>query len=44
MTYSLNCDTCDFVRTVDDEGNAYVLARDHEREHGAHFVMIESER
>lgn len=42
MGFILDCDTCDFGRTVDDEGEAYVLSKEHESEHGGHFVLIET--
>lgn len=42
VEYALACDTCDFVCMVDEQNRAYVLARDHEREHGSHFVLIET--
>lgn len=42
MEYALNCDTCDYRETVGDENRAYSMARDHERERGSHFVVIET--
>lgn len=41
MPYSLDCDTCDFIRTVDDEVDAYAAAKEHESEHPNHFVFME---
>lgn len=41
MAYTLDCDTCDFGCSVDEEERAYERAIAHEREHGAHFVFIE---
>lgn len=42
MPYSLDCDSCGFTQTVDAEPETYVIARDHERDHPDHFVMIET--
>lgn len=41
LPFALECDTCDFVRHVDDEVDAYTAAKDHESEHGDHFVYVE---
>lgn len=40
MGYALGCLDCGFEREVDDESRAYALARDHERDHGDHSVLI----
>lgn len=42
MEFRLECDTCGFDRTTDDELRAYGLAKEHEAEHGEHFVLIET--
>ncbi len=42
MPYALDCDTCGFTRTVDEEARTYVLAKDHEGANPDHFVMIET--
>lgn len=42
MEYVLDCDSCGFDRIVDDDQRAYGLAKDHESEHGEHFVLIET--
>lgn len=43
MQYELDCDTCDFAQTVEEEGETYPRAKDHEAEHPTHFVFITSE-
>lgn len=42
MTFALKCDSCEFADTVEDEGRAYTLARDHEADETTHFVGIET--
>lgn len=42
MEYRLQCDTCDFDRHVDENGRAYTLAKEHERDHGNQFVLMET--
>lgn len=41
MTYSLDCDTCQFARSIAGEVNAYSIAKEHESEHPEHFVFME---
>lgn len=40
MTFDLDCDTCEFARTVETESSAYDGAKRHEQEHPSHFVLI----
>lgn len=42
MAYTLTCDSCEFDLGVDEEVRAYSNAKEHEAEHPAHFVFIES--
>lgn len=42
MEYRLKCDTCGYDRRIDEERRAYGLAREHEAEHGEHFVLIQT--
>lgn len=42
MEYHLSCDTCDFDRQIDENGWAYTLAKEHEEEHGNHFVLMQT--
>lgn len=42
VEYLLDCDTCGFDRTVEDEQRAYGLAKEHETDYGDHFVLIET--
>lgn len=44
MAFTLRCDSCEFADSVDDEHTAYTRTRDHELEHGSHFVLIETEQ
>lgn len=41
MAYSVECDTCEFMREINDEVTAYSVAKDHEAEYAGHFVMME---
>jgi len=41
MTYSLNCDTCEFTREMAKEEATYSVAKEHETEFPDHFVFIE---
>lgn len=41
MTYSVDCDTCDYVREFADEVTAYAAAKEHEAEQPDHFVFME---
>jgi hypothetical protein len=41
MTYSLDCDSCEFQREIADEEATYSVAKDHETEFPDHFVFIE---
>lgn len=40
MGFELICDSCEYVRTMEDEPGAYARARDHETDHPTHFVFI----
>lgn len=40
MEYQLDCDTCDYVHVVEEEGDTYLHAKDHEEDHPSHFVII----
>ncbi|AGB31498.1 hypothetical protein C488_13543 [Natrinema pellirubrum DSM 15624] len=40
MVYQLRCDGCDFEREHADWADANRDARDHEAEHGDHWVRI----
>lgn len=41
MAHTLECDTCDFERTIDDEVDAHAAATEYESEHPDHFVVME---
>lgn len=41
MEYHLRCDTCDFDRHISDNGRPYTMAKEHERDHDNHFVLME---
>jgi hypothetical protein len=38
MIFTLDCDSCEFEQSVEDEADGYAAAR--EREHPSHFVFI----
>lgn len=38
---AVTCDSCPFRRELADSLEAHRLARDHEREHSAHFVSLQ---
>lgn len=40
MAFELDCDTCEFNRTVESESAAYDSAKSHESDHPNHFVFI----
>jgi hypothetical protein len=42
VPFDLDCDTCDFNRTVDAQRSAFSAAKDHESDHPDHFVLIYS--
>lgn len=42
MKYNLNCDSCDYEETAVVDERADALAKQHESEHGDHFVLIET--
>lgn len=42
MEYRLDCDSCEFARYTDDIMEADNIARQHEVEHGDHFVIFET--
>lgn len=41
MPYSLSCDSCEFVREIDDDVTAFEVAKDHEAAFANHFVLME---
>lgn len=40
MTLLLECDSCGFECSFDEDAAGYAAARDHEHDHPSHFVFI----
>lgn len=40
MAYDVQCDTCDFGRTVEEGWEAYGSANEHEAAHPTHSVAV----
>lgn len=40
MMYDVECDTCDFARTVEEGWKAYGSANEHETDHPTHVVAV----
>ena len=41
MTYTVDCDACEFDGEYDDEVTAYAVAKEHEADYPEHFVFME---